>query len=273
MEIGIRELTKPEEFKECMRIQLAAWGMPPEEIVPHHIMRSVAKFGGLAIGAFDGEKLVGFAFGLPGSYNERPVHYSHMVAVLPEYRNRGIGFQLKLRQREMAMEQGFDLMIWTFDPLQALNAWFNLRKLGVICRRYYVNYYGPMEDELNRGMETDRFLAEWWLTSPRVERRIKGMSGGDAEGCLAMEVEEQEEFRVPVGFKYNLDCDRVLVEIPANIVSIKRKNLDVAKKWQMALRDVLLAYLNRGYIVSNVVRREGLYYYLLAKASLEELLL
>ncbi len=273
MEIKIRELTKPEEFKECMKIQLAVWGMPPEEIVPHHIMRSAAKFGGLAIGAFDGEKLVGFAFGLPGRYEERPVHYSHMVAVLPEYRGKGIGFQLKLRQREIVMEQGFHLMIWTFDPLQAINAWFNLRKLGVICRRYYVNYYGSMDDKLNRGMETDRLLAEWWLTSPRVERRIRGMPGGDVEGCPAMEVEERAGFRVPMRFKYNLDCGRVLVEIPADIVGIKRRSLDVARKWLVALRDVLLAYLNRGYVVGNVVRRERLYYYLLVRASLEELLL
>ncbi len=126
--------------------------------------------GGQIFGAWDGEQLAGYALAIPGVRDGRPYLHSHMLAVSPEYRNRGIGMQLKLAQREDALARGIDLMEWTFDPLQMKNAYFNIEKLGAIVRRYTPDFYGPSTSPLHGSLPTDRLHAEWWLKSKRVNR-------------------------------------------------------------------------------------------------------
>ncbi len=134
-----------------------------------------SKIGGQVIGAFTATGLmVGFAMALPGVRDGRPYLHSHMLAVLPEYRNAGLGRRLKLAQRDDALARGFELMEWTFDPLEIKNAYLNITRLGALSRRYAADFYGPSSSPLQAGLPTDRLYAEWWLRSPRVEAALRG---------------------------------------------------------------------------------------------------
>ena len=242
--VEYRDLETVDDFLKCVDVQSEVWGR--EFAVPHHMLISAKKFGAIAIGAFEGERLIGFVFGIPGIYEGRLIHYSHMTAVIQDKRYRGVGFKLKLLQRERALTQGIDLIVWTFDPLQCLNAWFNIGKLGVIVRRYSVNHYGPLNDKINRGLESDRLYAEWWIKSRRVEDRISG--------------------------KYNRKVNGILVEIPININEIKERNIEEARKWLFKVRSELTSYLNSGYIIHDVIKEENKCFYVLSKTTLNEIL-
>src|SRR5204863_4468964 len=125
-------------------------------------------------GAFSGEAMVGFAMSLPGYRDGQAYLHSHMLAVLPEYRNSGVGRNLKLAQREDALERGFERMEWTFDPLEIKNAHLNIARLGAIVRRYMPDFYGPSTSPLQGNLPTDRLVAEWWLRSELVGRVLSG---------------------------------------------------------------------------------------------------
>ena len=144
-------------------------------MIPRRMFLLASRIGGQVMGAFVGDSpdAVGFAMALPGVRNGHPYLHSHMVGVLPEYRNLGIARALKLAQREDALARGFELMEWTFDPLEIKNAYLNIAKLGAIVRRYQHNFYGPSSSPLQGGLPTDRVYAEWWLRSKRVERALR----------------------------------------------------------------------------------------------------
>ena len=136
--------------------------------MPLRIFSLAPKIGGQVVGAWDGRELVGFAMAIPGNRYGRPYLHSHMVAVKEGYRNIGLGRRLKLFQREDAIARGYELMEWTFDPLEIKNSYFNLERLGAIARRYNVNQYGITNSPLQGSLPTDRLVAEWWMKSRRV---------------------------------------------------------------------------------------------------------
>jgi len=167
--IRLRNCTELEEFRACVALQKEVWGFADNELVPLRIFSLAPKIGGQVIGAWDGDTLVGFAFSIPGSRSGNPYLHSHMLGVKAEYRNSGLGRQLKLFQREDALANGYEMMEWTFDPLEIKNAYFNLERLGAIARRYNINQYGITSSPLQGFLPTDRLVAEWWLKSKRVE--------------------------------------------------------------------------------------------------------
>lgn len=166
--IELRNCTEVEEFRACLALQKEVWGFADNELVPVRIFSLAPKIGGQVIGAWDGNTLVGFAFSIPGMRNGRTYLHSHMLAVKSEYRNTGLGRRLKLFQREDAIRQGYELMEWTFDPLEIKNSYLNLERLGAIARRYNINQYGITSSPLQGFLPTDRLVAEWWLKSERV---------------------------------------------------------------------------------------------------------
>jgi predicted GNAT superfamily acetyltransferase len=172
--IEIRSLTTLEQFERCVALQIEVWGYNDGDVIPRRVFVVAQRIGGQVLGAFDGETMVGFAMSLPGYRDGRSYLHSHMLAVLPEYRNTGIGRRLKLAQRDDAAARGFDLMEWTFDPLEIKNAHLNIARLGAIARRYQPDFYGPSTSPLQGGLPTDRLYAEWWLRSPRVESVLRG---------------------------------------------------------------------------------------------------
>ncbi len=172
--IEIRSLTTLEHFERCVTLQLEVWGYSDGDLIPRRMFLVAQRIGGQVLGAFHGDIIIGFAMSLPGYRNKRPYLHSHMLAVLPEYRNTGVGRRLKLAQREEAIGRGFDLMEWTFDPLEIKNAHLNIARLGAIVRRYQPDFYGPSSSPLQGGLPTDRLYAEWWLRSPRVTSLLRG---------------------------------------------------------------------------------------------------
>jgi predicted GNAT superfamily acetyltransferase len=173
-EIQIQPLTTLEHFERCVVLQIEVWGYSDGDVIPRRVFVVAQRIGGQVIGAFDDGELVGFAMSLPGYRNGKPYLHSHMLAVLPHYRNAGIGRRLKLAQRDDAIARGFDLMEWTFDPLEIRNAHLNIARLGVIVRRYQPDFYGPSSSPLQGGLPTDRLYAEWWLRSDRVAGMLRG---------------------------------------------------------------------------------------------------
>ncbi len=156
-------------WQRCVELQREVWNFDPAELVPVHVLAVAFKTGGQVLGAFDEQgSQVGFALSFPAFRGERRYLHSHMLAVLPQWQNRGVGRQLKLAQRDEALARGIDLIEWTFDPLEVRNAYFNLARLGAIVRRYIPDLYGPSSSPLHRGLPTDRLVAEWWLNAPRV---------------------------------------------------------------------------------------------------------
>jgi len=224
--ILIRACEGFDELEACVQLQIATWGIAPSEVVARKTFYLGQRIGGQVIGAFDSEiagtepeSLVGFVMSLPGiKTNEgAPVAYlhSHMLAVREEYRNRGLGAQLKLEQRREALERGIGLIEWTFDPLEIKNAFLNISKLGAVARRYYPNFYGVSSSQLQAGLPTDRLVAEWWLDSPRVAAAINGRpiakqsiaeritvpasiyqwKATDREGARAIQLENRSKFQ------------------------------------------------------------------------------
>ena len=157
-----------EDMRTVLSLQRTVWNFSDEELVPVRLFVVGEKIGGHVLGAFDGEQMVGFAYGLPGYRNGHSYVHSHMLGVLEAHRNTGIGRALKLFQRDIALKQGFELIEWTFDPLEIKNAYLNIEKLGAITRRYTLNQYGITTSPLQAGLPTDRLYAEWWLNSKRV---------------------------------------------------------------------------------------------------------
>lgn len=166
--ITIRKCDSMEELQACVELQKEVWNFADVDLVPLRMFVVSRKIGGQIIGAFDGNELVGFAFSIPGTRSGHSYLHSHMLAVRQSWRNYGLGRRLKLAQRDDALQRGFDLMEWTFDPLEIKNAHLNLARLGAIARRYSVNHYGYSSSPLQGGLPTDRLVAEWWLRSKRV---------------------------------------------------------------------------------------------------------
>lgn len=166
--IVIRHCRGIEELRACVSLQKEVWNFSDADLVPLRMFVVAEKVGGQVMGAFEGDRMVGFALSIPGSRSEHLYLHSHMLAVNKEYRNHGLGRRLKLFQREDALARGIELIEWTFDPLEIKNAYLNIEKLGAIARRYNINQYGITSSPLQGGLPSDRLIAEWWLKSRRV---------------------------------------------------------------------------------------------------------
>ena len=193
-EIAVRECTTVEEFDACVRLQREVFGLPDLEISPRRHLIVARTAGGFTLGAFAGRELVGFALQQVALHNGRLGGYSHMAAVAEKFQNRGLGARLKWAQRERTLREGRDFIKWTFDPMRARNAHFNLNRLGVVVRSYASNYYGTDYHAIAGlhgeafGLASDRLFAEWELNSPRVERAARGERPDNDSDAAAVEI-------------------------------------------------------------------------------------
>jgi predicted GNAT superfamily acetyltransferase len=253
--ISIRPIKGIDELKAVEALQIEIWGAEPFGIVPRHQLIAAAGAGGMVLGAFDDDgTLVGFCYGFAGWRGGRPFLYSHMAGVIGGRRLREIGLQIKLAQREAALAMGYDLAMWTFDPLQSVNARFNLHKLRATASQYLVDYYGEMTDEINRGMGSDRLEVEWALRAPRVE------AAATAGGRPAIE-DERDWSRVPRALAsapwkdllgpgrtvLDLTAPAIRIEIPTNVATLRARDAGLVDAWRAASREVFLHYFDAGY--------------------------
>lgn len=191
--IRIRVMEEAQEMTVCVDLQQRIWGYAPIDTVPDQIFIVAKKTGGQVMTAYDGDTPVGFALAFAAMRDGLTYLHSHMVGVVADYQNRGVGRLLKLAQREDALERGINLIEWTFDPLQLKNAHFNIERLGAIVRHYIPNLYGRTSSPLHAGLPTDRLVAEWWVRSRRVEDVLAGSPRMKSAVC--------ERIAIPVGIR------------------------------------------------------------------------
>jgi len=265
MPITFKQLRTLEDLAPCERLQEAVWKFNKADIIPSRLMRILCKHGGFAMGAFDGEMMIGFLFGVAAIHYGRPSQHSHMMAVLPEYRDHNIGFRLKTAQREEALSRNIDLITWAFDPLQSRNAHLNINKLGVIACSYDINLYGEeTSSKLHSHLGTDRLLAEWWLLSDKVKTIIDGQNQEAAKkqpvkGLNINKTKRDEQgLLVPVGSDLTLTDDVLFLEIPDDIEEMKDSNIQIAREWRELVQKALLHYFDAGYYINSLqVEQEG----------------
>lgn len=247
---NIRRITDAGDLRRIEDLQRDVWGMRDREIVPVHQLLAAVAAGGTVLGAFDPTGvLLGFCYGLVGMRAGKLFFYSHMAGVRPGFQNHHIGFLLKRAQRQAALDQGLDWMMWTFDPLQSLNAAFNLRKLGATAHRYYVDYYGEMPDEINRGMPTDRLEVDWWLRDPRVDAALTETATSRSWPAVppALRGIAQGEVVVADAPALDLAGPIIRIDIPSAIGELKTTHPDIALAWRLASRQAFVHYFHRGY--------------------------
>ena len=271
----IRDLHTIEEFRQVVDLERAIWGYSDAaDLVTVPVFVFTMKRGGILIAAVDeASKMVGFAYSVVGMKDGQPMQWSHMTGVLPEHRG-GLGLRLKLEQRKRAIERGYDLVEWTFDPMQAMNAHFNLFKLGAIVQEYAENFYGESTSALHRGTPTDRIIAHWRIREPHVVRRIEHASPVHlrshevSEARVANTTRLAGSVREPLSMDLNLDEARVQIEIPTGFTEMQRQNHELALRWRLDVRELFQTYLSRGYRAVDFAlqREQGFGRYLLAKA-------
>jgi predicted GNAT superfamily acetyltransferase len=270
--VEIRTLQTIAEYRAAERLQRQVWDLEEVKVVPDHLLLTAQKNGGLVLGAFDGERLVGFLFGFVGlTPDGRTKHCSHMVGVAPAYQGQKVGYRLKLTQREHVLSQGLDLVTWTFDPLESRNAHLNFHKLGVTCRTYLRDLYGSMRDQLNVGLFSDRFQVDWHVASERVADRLRGAWVGDslptlrAEGVRVLNCALPDDDGLPRPPQKTLPIagDRLLIQIPAQFQAIKAADFELARAWREHTRVLFEAAFAAGYTVVDLSFEQGRSYYLL----------
>lgn len=265
MSITFKQLKTVEDLIPCEELQDAVWKFNKCDIIPSRFMRVLCKHGGFAMGAFDEDKMIGFVFSVPAIHYERPSQHSHMLAVLPEYRNHNIGYKLKLAQREEALSRNIDLITWAFDPLQSRNAHLNINKLGVIVCSYDINLYGESSSsKLHSGLGTDRLLAEWWLVSDKVKTKIEGHSHDTVKkpppkGATINKTERNDQgLLVSEEPDLSLTDNVLLLEIPDDIEKMKDLNMQTARKWRDLVQKSFIHYFEAGYYINFFqVERNG----------------
>jgi predicted GNAT superfamily acetyltransferase len=272
----IRPLTTLDDCRRVAAIEKLVWGYSDaEDVVPPPILIVSIKRGGILLGAFDDDgDMKGFVYSFPAITDGRLTQWSHMLGVVPDARAAGLAMRLKLAQREQAMRMGIELVEWTYDPLQALNAHLNFTRLGVVVEEYAENIYGESTSPLHQGTPTDRFIARWHLTAPHVERRLTAPASPlmrDASVMSAVLVNPSRragEWLEPGEPALDLDdARRLLVEIPAGFGDMQIHRPDLALAWRMATRTIFQTYFGRGFRVVDffLSREAGRGQYLLAR--------
>lgn len=270
--ITYKEISRLEEVAEVVSLQSHIWSQ--DSVTPLAQLVASIKNGGVIIGAFENNQLIGFCYGFAGVKEGNFYLVSHMAAVKSEYQNLGVGFQLKVKQREWALAYGYQKMVWTYDPLEVRNGFFNLCKLGAYSKQYLPSYYGEMNDKLNRGLPSDRLLIEWDLSSKRVGRAINGVNRLTKVNYQTwLNWEEHGGVPVPVERDVILNQKGFLVSSPLNIQELKKSAPDVAKEWRFSLRKVMTEALSKGYIVTGIQKRpESLvHYYILEQKTMGDM--
>ncbi|KXG44222.1 GNAT family N-acetyltransferase [Tepidibacillus infernus] len=271
--IVTRSLKNLEELEKVQELEKLVWGM--KEIVPTHQTLTAVKNGGLVLGAFHKEKLVGFQYSFAGFNGKEAYLCSHMLAIHPDYRHQKIGERLKRVQRDEALKLGYRLITWTYDPLESVNANLNIGKLGAITNTYIENAYGEMNDPLNRGLASDRFLVEWWLESSHVLEKQMGKRIDESlfhskDSLIQWEM-NNKGFPVPNEIDITKNEEEYLfIPIPSKFQELKHQDIELAIEWRQKTRLIFIHYFSQGWIVCDFLKMNneefaGVHFYVLKR--------
>lgn len=264
--IEIKRIETFAELEKIQELETLVWNTPP---VPVHQTFTVLQNGGIILGAFDDEQLVGFLYSFPGFKDGITYLCSHMLGISPHHRKTGIGGQLKLKQKEVAKSLGYHLIVWTYDPLESVNAYLNLHKLSGIAATYHENYYKDMDDSLNKGLPSDRFVVEWWINSDHVKSTNPVETTGELLIQTRLNNHHQPEITSLHLEKIGMSENSFLVPIPDNFQEIKSINLENALIWRLGTRKAFQALISQGYVGTDIFRKEEekLSYYVFEKRN------
>lgn len=273
-DLRIRDLTTIDDFRKVVELEHAIWGYTDSlDVVTVPVFIFTVKRGAILIGAFDDDdRMVGFAYAVVGMKQGQPMLWSHMTGVLAEYRG-GLGYRLKLEQRTRALAQGYQLIEWTFDPMQAMNAHLNFAKLGGGVEEYAENFYGESTSALHRGTPTDRLIVSWRIGEPHVAQRLAPTSGPSARSHeagaapVANATVEHGAWRKVAVVDLGIVERRLWIEIPTGFTAMQQQAPEQALQWRLQVRQLFQAYFAKGYrAVDFVLQREaGFGRYLLAR--------
>jgi len=266
-DVSLRNLVTLEEMEAAEILQAQIWGYgrdSGDHPYPSRALFSLSESGGLVSGAFHEGKLVAFAAAWLGRWEKTRSYYLHsqLLGVLPEYRRMGLGFRLKLHQRDFALKSQLSLVRWTFDPLKYANARFNLQVLGAVGQTYSANHYGVMRSHLGGNLPSDRLWADWYIDSARVRTCLEKRARHRCRGLpMALhsgwKKQNGEHLKRPMGLSLGITDTDLLVEIPVDFDLILQKDSDLAGEWRSAVREVLRSYLSRGYIIDDCFSSSG----------------
>jgi predicted GNAT superfamily acetyltransferase len=262
-----KELTELSHLQEVVQLQIQTWGEETLSSVPQLV--AAIHNGGSVIGVFDQDRVIGFCYGFPGVSENmaKPYLVSHMMAVDPEFRNQKLGERLKFKQREWALKKGYEKIVWTFDPLEIRNGYLNTTKLGGYVQTYISSYYGEMNDKLNKGIPTDRFLLEWDLHSPSVVAASQGVPNSKSHWenyPVYLTYTFAGELPVPGNLVEEARNEKgLLIPIPKQIQEIKRQSQEKASDWRMSVRHAMKSLLTNGYMVRGVLQDDDIGFYVL----------
>lgn len=266
-DIKYQVITDISEITETLALQKTVWGDSAAASLPE--MVAAIHNGGAIIGAFLDKRMIGFCYGFAGYNGSETYLCSHMLGIDPNYRDFGLGRELKWRQRDWALRYGYKKMVWTYDPLEARNAYLNLCKLGAYTKTYIQSYYGKMEDQLNKGLPSDRFFVEWDLDSDRVKNAAAGLSIESEKWRNFPRASEwvlQGEFPKPGVLNDIRDVPGYLVPVPKSIQVIKAEDMELARKWRHSHRNQMIRLFASGYMAVGLLRTEAhVNYYVLEK--------
>ena len=270
MKVIVRPLETPGEFEQAESVQMSAWGMGPLGAAPKEVMIAAKDNGGFVLGAFEGKRMVGFALTLVGYKGGSVYMYSHMTGVAKEYQSKGIGYLINRSGAKSASGGASRSYAWTFDPLIARNASFNVKKLGVIARNYLVDYYGPMQDSINAGWPTDRFLCEWHIRPEvlRIVQAYRRQQPRDAHVVIRKRGIEPDV--VCEDWSIDTEAEWALVDIPRDVVGLKARRPEDGMRWRTSTREILRPISQSGYSAVALLERAGSLRYLLTRADLPQ---
>ncbi len=257
--ITIRDLETASDIEPMLRLEKEVWGLEDADVSPLTLLVALKAAGSIVVGAFEGRKLVGFALAFPSfEYGKIGLH-SHMLAVRPSHRESGLGFRLKLAQRERALAMGITDMTWTFDPLRSLNAHLNFNKLGVISDSYRVDFYGPQTSSHLHTNGTDRLWVTWHMADARVQQRLNGKDGSAEVLDALRHVEPLVRFNgdgkpAEGDLAVSLSRRRIAIEIPRDMDRIEHSDKELAREWRLATRRAFTEALHAGFIVKEFCR-------------------
>jgi predicted GNAT superfamily acetyltransferase len=240
-----------EEYRECENLQKEVWG---GYAVAAEVLSVTQKYGGAVLGAVVEGRVVGFVYAFLARRRGRLIHWSHMMAVLPQFRDRGLGFRMKILHRKLALAQGVRSIGWTYDPLQSRNATLNLVRLGATAEEYIPNYYGQFPSRIEKGLPSDRFVVNWPIGTKQVERRPAGRGQGPAwKEAPRINETDLDSHGHPAnrGVRLRLNAPRLLLEIPTNTDEIRQRAPAESLAWRLETRKAFLHYLGSGYHVAG----------------------
>jgi predicted GNAT superfamily acetyltransferase len=257
--IAIRDLETVSDIQPILRLEKEVWGLDDADVTPLTLAVALKAAGSILLGAFEGGELVGFALAFPSFEHGKIGLHSHMLAVRPSHREYGLGYRLKLAQRERALAMGITEMTWTFDPLRSLNAHLNFNKLGVISGSYRVDFYGPQTSSHLHTNGTDRLWVTWHMADSRIKERLNGKNGSaevlDALRHLEPLVRFNGNGKPAEGdLGASLSRQRLAVEIPRDIDRVEHSDKELAREWRLATRRAFTAALDSGFVVKEFCR-------------------